>query len=203
MALPPSDFSTARLEIRTIPAGARFGRISRWKYPNPLGVTKSPSRFSDPRRTLPEAQRFGVLYAAETFETCFLETILRDKRDGIARDVPIGESELVDRTHVGIAVRTELRLVDLTEGRPVAMGLPTDAVRGTAHALGQAWALAIHGHIAQVDGILYPSRFNNGQNIAVFDRAMASLEALGQANLMDHPDFGDVLTQYRLCILPD
>jgi len=36
-AAPPKEFSGARLEIYTVPAGRRFGRIYMDRYPNPLG----------------------------------------------------------------------------------------------------------------------------------------------------------------------
>ncbi|MER8437298.1 RES domain-containing protein [Mesorhizobium sp. M1312] len=89
---PPPDFAAAKLEIETIPRGRTFGRIYWSTYPDPLGYGKSPSRFSDPRRRL-DANRFGVLYLGDSLKVCFLEAVLRDRREGTLDDLPIEEVE--------------------------------------------------------------------------------------------------------------
>ncbi|MER9349764.1 RES domain-containing protein [Mesorhizobium sp. M0227] len=89
--VPPSpDFGRAKLEIETISPGRTFGRICWSIYPDPLGYGKSPSRFSDPRRRV-DANRFGVLYLGDSLKVCFLETVLRDRREGILDDLPVEE----------------------------------------------------------------------------------------------------------------
>jgi len=77
---PPPDFGRAKLEVETISPGQTFGRIYWSTYPDPLGYGKSPSRFSDPRRRT-AANRFGVLYFGDSLKVCFLETVLRDRRE--------------------------------------------------------------------------------------------------------------------------
>ena len=74
---PPAGFAEARLEIHTVPAGERHGRIYMARYPNPLGYGKSKSRFSDPRRRV-EANRFGIpeSIAAELLEATSLDVVL-------------------------------------------------------------------------------------------------------------------------------
>jgi hypothetical protein len=59
-------------------------------FPDPLGFGKNASRFSDPRRR-DATKRFGVLYLGETLKVCFLEAVLRDRRDGLIGDLPIDE----------------------------------------------------------------------------------------------------------------
>ena len=71
---PPAEFATAHLQLHTVAAGERFGRIYFAKYPDPLGYGKSESRFSDPRRRV-EANRFGVLFLGPTLTVCFLEAV--------------------------------------------------------------------------------------------------------------------------------
>ncbi|WP_348984290.1 RES domain-containing protein [Mesorhizobium mediterraneum] len=46
---------------------------------------KSPSRFSDPSRRVAD-NRFGVLYFGDSLKVCFLETVLRNRREGLVDD---------------------------------------------------------------------------------------------------------------------
>ena len=79
----------ARLAIHTVWLGERFGRIYGDRFSNPLGFGKTPSRYSDPRRRA-DANRFGVLYLGDTLKVCFLEAVLRDRRDGLLTRYPCG-----------------------------------------------------------------------------------------------------------------
>lgn len=83
---PTAAFAGADLDIEQIDGGRRFGRIHRRVHLDPVGFGKNASRFSDPRRCKPE-NRFGVLYLGSSLKVCFVETILRDKRDGVVGDV--------------------------------------------------------------------------------------------------------------------
>ena len=138
----------------TVPVGAKFGRIHRKTFPDPLGFGKNPSRFSDPRRRT-EASRFGVLYLGSSLKVCFLETMLRDDRDGIVGQIAIAESELDDRRYAEIRVREALRLLDLTGDGPVRMGIPSDVASGRRQTLSRKWSVAFHEHPQQPDGIVY------------------------------------------------
>jgi hypothetical protein len=82
---PPAGFERQPLDIETIPSGRRFGRIYASAFPYPLGFGKTASRFSDPRRR-DATKRFGVLYLGETLKVCFLEAVLRHRRDGLVCD---------------------------------------------------------------------------------------------------------------------
>lgn len=152
---PPPDFARAKLEIETIPRGRTFGRIYWSTYPDPMGYGKSPSRFSDPRRRL-DANRFGVLYLGDSLKVCFLETVLRDRREGILDDLPIEEVELARRRYAEIATTTDLRLVDLRGDNAVRMGVPTDVVRAQRQNLARRWSLAFHKHHLSPTGSFIP-----------------------------------------------
>ncbi|NKK03296.1 RES domain-containing protein [Rhizobium leguminosarum bv. viciae] len=130
---PPSGFEQP-LDIETVPAGRRFGRIYGSAFPDPLGFGKTPSRFSDPRRR-DAANRFGVLYLGETLKVCFLEAVLRDRRDGLSGDLPIEEKEIYSRRYAEIETITELSLVDLRDDHAIRMGVPTDVVNPRVRAL--------------------------------------------------------------------
>jgi hypothetical protein len=90
---PPADFARANLDLTTFPVGDHFSHIYFDHHSNPLGFGKTPSRFSDPRRRAPK-NRFGVLYLGESLKVCFLEAVLRDKRNGAIGDYPLEETEI-------------------------------------------------------------------------------------------------------------
>ncbi|MER9174401.1 RES family NAD+ phosphorylase [Mesorhizobium sp. M0955] len=194
---PPPDFARAKLEIETIPRGRTFGRIYWSTYPDPLGYGKSPSRFSDPRRRL-DANRFGVLYLGDSLKVCFLETVLRDRREGSLDDLPIEEVELTRRRYAEIATTTDLRLVDLRGDNAVRMGVPTDVVRAQRQNLARRWSLAFHEHPAQPDGIIYPSRLNEATNLAIYDRAVPKLQAKRFMTLLGARGLAQVLEDFRV-----
>ena len=202
-ALPPPGFANASLHLHTVAAGLRFGRIYLGRYPDPLGFGKTPSRFSDPRRRK-FANRYGLLYLGDTVKVCFLEAVLRDQRDGILGDLPIAESELYDRHFAEIEVTTPLTMVDLRDDGPIKMGVPTDVAKGSKQSLARQWAVAFHEHRTQVDGVIYPSRLNGHTNLAVFDRAIGKLKAVGTKKLILAPGLADVLNDLNVAVIePD
>jgi RES domain len=200
-ASPPSDFDSARLRLHTVAAGERFGRIFSAGFPDPLGYGKSKSRFSDPRRRKPE-NRFGVLYVGESLAVCFLEAVLRDRKDGVVGGMELEEHELEERLYVDVEVASALRLVDLRGNNPVAMGVPSDVVRGVRHRLGRAWSMAFHEHPSAVDGIIYPSRLNGQVNLAVYGRAVAKLRPSRLRRLIDVVELAPVLDDLEVAIAP-
>jgi hypothetical protein len=57
--------------------------------------------------------------------------------------------------------------VDLRGGNAITMGIPADAVRACSHRHGRRTSLALYSHRDGPDGIYYPSRLNQDENIAV------------------------------------
>lgn len=194
---PPPDFARAKLEIETLSRGRTFGRIYWSTYPDPLGYGKSPSRFSDPRRRV-DANRFGVLYLGDSLKVCFLETVLRDRREGILDDLPIEEVELTRRRYAEIATTTDLRLVDLRGDNAVRMGVPTDVVRAQRQNLARQWSLAFHQHPSEPDGIIYPSRLNGATNLAIYDRSIGKLQPKRVVTLLGALGLARVLEDFRV-----
>jgi hypothetical protein len=191
------------LRIHTVKSGQRFGRISLSRYPNPLGYGKTPSRFSDPRRCV-AANRFGVLYLGESLKVCFVETVLRDQRDGAIGDLPMEEAELHHRYYAEIEIAEPLALVDMREDGAVVMGVPTDVVKASTQTLARAWSVAFYEHPEQPDGIIYPSRLIGQTNLAVFDRATTKLRAVQKTKLIAVTGLAGVLNDLRVSILsPD
>lgn len=196
---PTPAFQSVLLDIATLRAGERFGRIYLHHHPDPLGYDKSPSRFSDPRRRKAE-NRFGVLYLGASLTVCFLEAILRDQRNGAVSDYPIDESELHVRKYATVEVTNPLSLVRLRGNGPVKMGIPSDVTGASRQSLSRAWSLALHEHPAKPDGILYASRLNGETNIAVYDRAISKLYIQETCDLISAPGLAHTLNELRAAL---
>jgi len=196
---PPAGFENSVLDIETVPAG-RFGRIYASAFPDPLGYGKTPSRFSDPRRRDP-ARRFGVVYLGDTLKVCFLEAVLRDRRDGLVGDLPIEEKEIYARRYAEIETIVGLRVVDLREDHAIRMGVPTDVAKSSRQSLARAWSLAFYEHQTVPDGIIYPSRLNGHTNLAIFDRAIPKLSAVRVVALIGAPGLATVINDLRVSLV--
>ena len=197
---PPAGFERQPLDIETIPSERRFGRIYGSAFPNPLGFGKNASRFSDPRRR-DATKRFGVLYLGETLKVCFLEAVLRDRRDGLIGDLPIDEKEIYARRYAEIETTADLRLVDLRDDHAIRMGVPTDVAKSSRQSLARSWALAFHEHQSLPDGIIYPSRLNGHTNIAVFERAVSKLAPARVVPLIGAPGLAAVINDLRVSLV--
>ena len=169
------------------------------RFPDPLGFSFTSSRFSDPRRK--PASRFGFYYVGQTFEVAFLETIVRDLRNGNPGTLLLSARDLDDYVHVHVTVRARLDLVDLRGGNAVALGVPTNAVRASSHRLGQRASLAVYQRADQLDGIWYPSRLNGDENLAIYDRAILKLSAGPRRTLGTCPELAPILGAYRIALV--
>jgi hypothetical protein len=188
------------LELATIRPGQRFGRIYHERYPDPLGFGKTKSRFSDPRRRA-EDKRFGILYLGSTVKGCFVEAILRDRRNGAVGDYPIELAELLRRRYAEIVATSSLNVVDLRGDGRIRMGIPSDVVGSTQQALAQAWSVAFYDHQAAPDGIIYSSRLNEDTSLAVYDRAIAKLGVDRSFSLIRAPGFASVLNTLNVALI--
>jgi hypothetical protein len=102
----------------------------------PLGLGHGETRFASPSRA------FRVLYLGRTLETAIAETVIRDRFVGKAkRTLTDDDIEAWGVVEVGSAPR--LGLLDLRTTGPLLLGLPTNAVRGRAHASGRRLSEAI------------------------------------------------------------
>jgi hypothetical protein len=200
---PTPAFARATLQVAAVGPGQTVGRLYLSTHSDSLGYSKTPSRFSDPRRRA-LLNRFGVLYLGSTLKVCFLEAILRDQRNGviISGYYVIGESELRSRRYALIEPTSRLSLVDLRGDGCVRIGIPSDVPRSANQALARRWSLAFYRHPSQPDGIIYPSRLNEDTNLAIYDRATAKLREVGNTHLIGAPGFAEVLDDLRVAIEP-
>ncbi|MEQ8965520.1 MAG: RES family NAD+ phosphorylase [Azospirillaceae bacterium] len=184
-----------------------YYRISLNRYAGtPLGFREeAASRFSDPRIDAGGVGlgTYAMVYAASDHTTAFAETVLGNDHE--FRSGPLTLDETADiRAHVVFEIVAEdpLLLVDMTDLGALRLGMPTDALRASAHGPARAWALAIHDHPARPDGIAYPSRLTNRPTIAVFDRALEKLDAVATTPLADHSDLSGVLDALEFVLAP-
>lgn len=198
--LPTPAFSTTALDTTVIPAGTPYGRIYAAAYPDPLGYGKIGSRYSDPRRRRPE-NRFGVLYLGSSLKVCFVETLVRDLRDGRTDDLPVAESELAGRHYADVVVETPLTLLDLRADGMIRMGIPSDVLHESRHSLSRKWSVAFQDHPAGVDGLIYPSRLNGEVNLAIYGRATGKLRSPAHRPLLSAPGLAGVLDTFKVALV--
>jgi hypothetical protein len=197
---PTKAFAIVRLEFATMKPGQRFARIYHQRFPEPLAFGKTRSRFSDPRHRS-EDRRFGVLYLGSTLKACFIETILRDRRNGVVGDYPIEQAELLERRFAEIVVTSSLNLVELRGDARIRMGIPSDVAGSTRQTLARVWSVAFYEHPMAPDGLIYSSRLNDDTNLAVYDRAIGKLSADRIFRLIEVPGFAGVLDALRVALV--
>jgi hypothetical protein len=195
----PHPLASGALTRARVTVGSVWHHVFLNRFPDPLGFGLTPSRFSDPRRK--PATRFGVYYVGQTFEVAFLETIVRDLRNGNPGSLILSASDLDDYVHVPGTVQSALDMVDLRRGNAVTLGVPTDAVRARWHRLGQRASLAAYQHPGRFDGFWYPSRLNGDENLAVYDRAVEKLTAGARRRLGSCTELAPILKAYRVALV--
>ncbi len=113
-------------------------------------------RFDDPDG------KFETLYCAASFETCYHETVVRDRRvDPALNRIPIPRSEHDARSLSLVLVDwSRLRMVHLCDDGAHQLGQDAAPLMGADYAPTQALARALHNHPDAPHGAVYRSRFN-------------------------------------------
>jgi len=135
------------------------------------------------------------------FETAFLETIVRDRRNGDAGVLALSAADLDDYVHVPVTMTRPVNVIDLRGGQAVALGVPTNTIRASTHSLGQRASLAAYLRADSPDGIFYPSRLNEEENLATYDRAVGALSAGPRRKLSVCVELGNILDSYRVALV--
>ena len=155
--------------MENVSAGTQWWRIHR-KIHGPLF-------FGPPTGTPPAARfdapdgSFAVCYLGASVEASFAETFLH----GPVRDLILAHSDLAQKALSRIENTQTLRLVRL-HGPGLVRMTATSAVAGGSYSVSRPWALAIHMHPDEPDGILYRSRHDDDLLCAaVYDRARTKL----------------------------
>jgi hypothetical protein len=181
-----------RLHLFAIDGAHRVFGVSRM----PLQLHSSPSRFCSGK------SGFAVMYAALSFETCIVETLVRDRfTHRLKRELPLAAILARGYARVSTQPEQELNLLDLRDTGCVDIGAPTDAVRARHFAAGQALGGAVYEEHQDVDGFIYASRLTGDDCIAVFERAVAKLRVDEACELKDHPELPGVLERNQVILV--
>jgi hypothetical protein len=195
--LPPADLVHRNLPLHIVHASTRLARIHSTAR-DPLFFGPAPG--SRPRgRWDSPAGEFGVCYLAEEAHVAFAETFLREPGATL-----IQTRDLAVRSLAEVEVGRDLRLVAL-HGAGLRRVGATAAVCTGPYAVSRAWALALHDHPAQPDGIRYRARHDDdGFAIALFDRAAYATILIRSTTLTAATHVGDLgawLDRYGMGLL--
>ncbi|MFK4448495.1 hypothetical protein ABH944_008537 [Caballeronia udeis] len=198
--LPPDGFCKAALPAFELNlASTQLLRIHRTaRHPihyNRRSTSPDVFRFDAPD------DRYGVLYAALSFDVCMAETVMRGRYQGKDVRIPhlIAESDITERSValLGFEEARVLRLADLTQ--PLwHLGFDTRVLAVGDYATPNLWGAAIHDNPANFDGIYFVSRFANQPSIGIFsDRAV--LVRRGESiPLAAYPELAPFLDRFNI-----
>jgi RES domain len=183
--LPPGNLASRGLPLHVCAAGTRLARI--------YSTARSPLFFG-PAAGMPPRSRwdapageFRVCYLAEEPHAAFAETFLRDPGATLVETADVARRALLE-----VEVTRNLRLVALHGPGLRRLGA-TAAVCTGPYAVSRAWALALHTHPSQPDGIRYRARHDDdGFAIALFDRAADAI-AITRSTSLTLPQMQDDL----------
>ena len=180
---PPRRFAQSELHVDVVRAADLF-RISSYAKREPHFGRSGANRFDDDRTR--QAGRFGTCYCGLALSVAFAETVLHDEVPVSGR-FAVAEASLTARFVVTFQ-DAELVLADLTGAALKRSGIDPSISTTEQLDLTRRWAMAIHRHPRNVDGILYMSRhMNSHKAVAVFDRAAKRLQAAQYTPLQDFP----------------
>ena len=196
MSRYPRERIEARLYSMALASAYRIFGLSHLE--EPLKIQLFPSRFCD------GALGYGVLYAAVSFETCVVETLVRDRfARRTRRELPLAAILVRAWAHIATKPNHVLNLLDLRGSGCVEIGAPTDAAHARHLAAGQALGRAVYEEHRDVDGFIYVSRLTGDDCIAVFDRGADKLTVLEAGELKDHPQLPKLLEQHRIQLVDE
>lgn len=175
-----------RRRIRAFSLQRMFRIVRASHVHSPLDTIPAPSRFSDPDGT------YAVLYAAETLRCCFWEAVIRNRLDR-RRTRTLPRSDLESRHVVEIRSVGALNLVDLSGDGPIRIAAPTAVTHDANHAAARVLSSVVYRTIREADGFAFRSRFTSDWCVAVFDRALDRLSAMGITPLVRHRAILDTL----------
>jgi hypothetical protein len=192
----PRERIEARLVSLALTSANRIFGLSH--LGEPLKIRPSPSRFCD------GVSGYGVLYVAISFETCVVETLVRDHFSRrTRRELPLAAILVRGWAHIATKPNQVVKLLDLRGSGCVEIGAPTDAAHARHLAAGQALGRAVYEEHPDVDGFVYSSRLTGDDCIAVFDRAVDRLMVLETGELKDHPQLPQLLEQHRIHLVEE
>jgi len=184
--------------IFTVKAGGVFHRHHRTEKDPIYFGTSGANRFDDP--DCPASYAFGVLYAGEDAQCCFIESC------GPTTGVPAVSGAYLDARAIATLELTEdLRFIDLySTGGLTRIGADGRLFTGSFK-IAQQWSAALRAHPSKPDGIRYPSRHDHTRvAYAIYSRLASSFKIGSLGSLMspaNRPLLNDILTLYKVDLL--
>lgn len=200
---PPRDLSE-----RPLPLVIYSGTACRihWLADNPLYFGKDKKwRFDDP------LGEYGVMYAAQTPEGAFAETLL--PQPGVltptitlrGTSVPVSASTIAAHGLADVTYDTPLQCVDLTGERVASIGADASIATGPWRT-SQRWSRALFGHPSQPDALLYRCRRDpSSVALAIHERAGPRLTVTPLGGLLEPQHIrllAQIVQRYHVAIVP-
>lgn len=200
---PPSDLSERPLPLETYSGPAyrvhwlghdpvRFGKDKRWRFDDPLG-------------------QYGVMYAAQTPEGAFAETllpppgILTPTVTLILGSVPVAATTIAVHGLASVTCNTPLQCVDLTGERLASIGADASIATGP-WSTAQRWSRAFFTHSSEPDALLFRCRRDpSSLALAIHDRAGPKITVAPLGSLSEPQQrrlLARVVQRYDVAIVP-
>lgn len=191
-----------RLPLVNLNPGTVFWRIIPSDKEHEIATGLSHYRFTDPRyETIPEDECFKVLFMSRSFETAFLETVVRDVTDNRNGLVYLDESEVLTKDAVEFEITRKIPVVDLFSNEGAQrLGAPTDLIFAMDFMESRYLSYAACGSTVTPAGILYPSRLTRRANCALYDHSWSALKVVSRRPLTDY-DLKPILDAREIAIL--
>jgi hypothetical protein len=190
---PPAALNSQPLPLASV-EGTLF-RISHQKFADPIYWSRRGLyRFDSP------TAKFGVLYAARTFETALLEVF----GDQWMKARMVALAFLKEFDVCEIALEHRLKVVNLSGRRLNPLGIDANIFASPAYDRTQRWAAAFMEHPDAPHGIRYPSRKNERlHNFALFNTpaAAAAVTISHRYPVLNHPHLFRLLQSYRIALI--
>lgn len=189
LKLPPKNFNSLVLNIVQVQPNA-LCRVSRHDSNEPHYAISGDRRFDDIDPNV--SDRFGTCYLGFEYAVAFAESVLHnaEPQKGVFH---IPTAEVADRFLLSFKGSGKLKLANMTGTHLLRLG-GNGELSGTPHyAKPQAWAKAVAGHPANVDGMIYMSRrINDRPAVVLFNRPAGTKPVITMdkaIRLYHHPDY--------------
>ncbi len=173
--LPYADLNAKFPLTHTLPAGTVILRIHPAAHGAIYFGDKGDYRFDAPDHS------FGVMYAGQDDECCFIESF------GQTTSAPAVSGAYIEQRHLSdIKLEVDLMLIDLVESAGLArLGADGRLLTGS-YTVSQAWSAALKEHPSKPGGIRYRSRRDPVRiAYAIYERSIADFSVSDRGSLMD------------------
>lgn len=189
---PPPDLAKRELPIEELAVGLPLVRIHQLRHHAIYFGKADQHRFDDP------LGKFGVCYAARSFEGAFVECFLRE-----VGATALSRARVEGRMATSLVAARPLKLVQMHSEGLARVGA-TSLVASGPYSLSRPWARQLYKHPSRPDGLVYRSRHGDHLfSVALFDRAASVMARLSEMPLRcEKSPTLDLLEKYGVGLLP-